>query len=61
MKRPLIDYNSRLVARKVPDSIVAWQVESTIATARLKREIGKEIKPVMDWIIKRIMKWKITD
>ena len=55
MKKPLIDYTSRLIARKVPDSIVAWQVESTIAIARLKREIGKAFEP----IVKRMERWKI--
>jgi len=58
MKKPLIDYTSRLIARKVPDSIVAWQVNSTIAMAKLKREIGKAfIEP----IVKRIERWKILD
>jgi len=57
MKKPLIDYTSRLIARKVPGSIVAWQVESTISIARLKREIGKEIEPIMVWIVKQISKY----
>ena len=55
MKRPLISYDNRLIARKVPDSIVAWQVESTIATARLKREIGKVIEPIVKWIDKMFL------
>jgi hypothetical protein len=52
MKKPLIRDIDRWVAWKFPKTLHAERVGLTIACARLKREIGKELLPIAEWLNK---------
>ena len=50
MKKPLINEYDRLVMRTLPKDGHTQRLEAGLAIARLKKELGKQIKPISEWL-----------